>query len=106
MLDFDKIKNTKKDRLIIAVNIAKIFCEMLENKMFHKDVEIKEQAVEKIFYKNVDNVQHCFIIQHKDNCTLFTTFFKDSDFYCFNKLISGNFLDFNSFKEIEETDIN
>lgn len=25
MLDFNKIKNTKKDRLIIAINMAKIF---------------------------------------------------------------------------------
>ena len=42
MLDFNKIKNVKKERLIIAINMAKIFCEMLEEKMFHKDVEIKD----------------------------------------------------------------
>lgn len=55
MLDFNKIKDVKKDRLIIAVNIAKIFCEMLENKMFHKDVEIEDNAFLNFMKKELEN---------------------------------------------------
>ena len=55
MLDFNKIKNTKKDRLIIAINMAKIFCVMLENKMFHKDVEIKNNALLNSMKKKFEN---------------------------------------------------
>ncbi len=55
MLDFNKIKDVKKDRLIIAVNIAKIFCEMLENKMFHKDIEIEDNALLNSMKKKFEN---------------------------------------------------
>ena len=55
MLNFNKIKDVKKDRLIIAVNMAKIFCEMLENKMFHKDVEIEDNALLNSMKKKFEN---------------------------------------------------
>lgn len=45
MLDYNKIKSVKKERLIIAINMSKIFCEMLEKKAFHKDIEIKENPL-------------------------------------------------------------
>lgn len=69
---------------------------------------LKGQAVEKIFYKNIDDTFHCFIIQYEDNCTLFKTYFVEegSDFSWINKEVPDDFLDFKSFKKIAKSNIN
>lgn len=71
------------------------------------NVLLKEQKVEKIFYKNIDDMFHSFIIQYEDSCTLFKTYFfeEDADFFWINKEVSEEFLDFKSFKKISKSNI-
>lgn len=56
MLDFNKIKNTKKDRLIIAINMAKIFCDMNDK---YEIIQISDSGIEEVLSKiqNLKNKQ-------------------------------------------------
>ena len=68
---------------------------------------LKEQKVENIFYKNIDDMFHSFIIQYEDSCTLFKTYFfeEDADFFWIIKEVPDDFLDFKSFKKISKSNI-